>query len=137
MKISIMLCILQAKRCILDGKEEKMNLTVGERLKDLLEKRGVKIKDIVNNGDLCHKTAYDTIKDENDKITPKVALILSQCLDVSVDYILGNDTFTVESLDRLKQLSKEDLKILNDLIVSDDLVAFLKGYNAYKENLTK
>jgi plasmid maintenance system antidote protein VapI len=115
----------------------KMNLTVGERLKDLLEKRGVKIKDIVNNGDLCHKTAYDTIKDENDKITPKVALILSQCLDVSVDYILGNDTFTVESLDRLKQLSKEDLKILNDLIVSDDLVAFLKGYNAYKENLTK
>jgi len=118
-------------------KGEKMNLTVGERLKDLLEKRGVKIKDIVNNGDLCHKTAYDTIKDENDKITPKVALILSQCLDVSVDYILGNDTFTVESLDRLKQLSKEDLKILNDLIVSDDLVAFLKGYNAYKENLTK
>ncbi|WP_337741089.1 hypothetical protein [Holdemanella biformis] len=114
-----------------------MNLTVGERLKDLLEKRGVKIKDIVNNGDLCHKTAYDTIKDENDKITPKVALILSQCLDVSVDYILGNDTFTVESLDRLKQLSKEDLKILNDLIVSDDFVAFLKGYNAYKENLTK
>lgn len=114
-----------------------MNLTVGERLKDLLEKRGVKIKDIVNNGDLCHKTAYDTIKDENDKITPKVALILSQCLDVSVDYILGNDTFTVESLDRLKQLSKEDLKILNDLIVSDDLVAFLKGYNVYKENLTK
>ena len=118
-------------------KGEKMNLTGGERLKDLLEKRGVKIKDIVNNGDLCHKTAYDTIKDENDKITPKVALILSQCLDVSVDYILGNDTFTVESLDRLKQLSKEDLKILNDLIVSDDLVAFLKGYNAYKENLTK
>ena len=118
-------------------KGEKMNLTVGERLKDLLEKRGVKIKDIVNNGDLCHKTAYDTIKDENDKITPKVALILSQCLDVSVDYILGNDTFTVESLDRLKQLSKEDLKILNDLIVSDDLVAFLKGYIAYKENLTK
>lgn len=121
----------------LGWKGGKMNLTVGERLKDLLEKRGVKIKDIVNNGDLCHKTAYDTIKDENDKITPKVALILSQCLDVSVDYILGNDTFTVESLDRLKQLSKEDLKILNDLIVSDDLVAFLKGYNAYKENLTK
>ena len=59
-------------------KGEKMNLTVGERLKDLLEKRGVKIKDIVNNGDLCHKTAYDTIKDENVKITPKVALILSQ-----------------------------------------------------------
>lgn len=114
-----------------------MNLTVGERLKDLLEKRGVKIKDIVNHGDLCHKTAYDTIKDENDRITPKVALILSQRLNVSMDYILGDDTFTIESLDRLKQLSKEDLKILNDLIVSDDLVAFLKGYNAYKENLTK
>lgn len=114
-----------------------MKLTVGERLKDLLEKRGVKIKDIVNDGDLCHKTAYDTIKDENDKITPKVALILSQRLNVSMDYIFGDDTFTIESLDRLKQLSKEDLKILNDLIVSDDLVAFLKGYNAYKENLTK
>ena len=77
------------------------------------------------------------VKDENDKITPKVALILSQYLDVPIDYILGDDTFTLESLDRLKQLSKEDLKILNDLIVSDDLVAFLKGYNAYKENLTK
>ena len=73
---------------------------------------------------LCHKTAYDTIKDENDKITPKVALILSQYLDVPIDYIFRDDTFTLESLDRLKQLSKEDLKILNDLIVSDDLVAF-------------
>lgn len=114
-----------------------MKLTVGERLKDLLEKRGMKIKDIVNDGDLCHKTAYDTIKDENDKITPKVALILSHRLNVSMDYIFGDDTFTIESLDRLKQLSKEDLKILNDLIVSDDLVAFLKGYIAYKENLTK
>lgn len=115
-----------------------MNLTVGERLKDLLDARGKKIQqDIVNNGILCHKTAYDTIKDENDKITPKVALILSQYLDVPIDYILGDDTFTLESLDRLKQLSKEDLKILNDLIVSDDLVAFLKGYNAYKENLAK
>ena len=119
-------------------KGEKMNLTVGERLKDLLDARGKKIqRDIVNNSILCHKTAYDTIKDENDKITPKVALILSQYLDVPIDYILGDDTFTLESLDRLKQLSKEDLKILNDLIVSDDLVAFLKGYNAYKENLAK
>lgn len=135
-----MLYILQAKRCILDGKEKNllMNLTVGERLKDLLDARGKKIqRDIVNNGILCHKTAYDTIKDENDKITPKVALILSQYLDVPIDYILGDDTFTLESLDKLKQLSKDDLKMLNNLIVSDDLVAFLKGYNAYKENLAK
>ena len=69
-------------------KGEKMNLTVGERLKDLLDARGKKIqRDIVNNRILCHKTAYDTIKDENDKITPKVALILSQYLDVPLSLI--------------------------------------------------
>ena len=36
-------------------KGEKMNLTVGERLKDLLDARGKKIqRDIVNNLSLIH-----------------------------------------------------------------------------------
>lgn len=84
-----------------------MNKNIGQRLREIRDKRGFPQKVIAEHLGL-HRTNYSRIENNLQKLTPEQIALFCEFCDVSADYVLGihvnnKVVFHQESIDEIKK----------------------------------